>query len=137
MLKIGTIIFLSYALFQFIFFFLGFVFVSLPSNDTSAFAFTKRLTKKKELFIALLVCRLAILLPYRIRENYIIVLHFFLHSMKNRFKVVFGGVNKVLVGGGLLISYLFYIFVLPQRLFARKKNTFRPIVYEVHNEKIY
>lgn len=111
--------------------------IKLSTEKNQTLSFTNKVFTKKNVLVALIVCRLALLLPYRIREGYVIALHLVLHSMKERFLLIFRFISKSAFISLLLLTYLFYLFTFPFALLLKKKHGFHSAPFNPNTKKSY
>jgi len=65
----------------------------------------KELEERRALLRAWLICIIGGLLPYRFREGFLLVVHFFVHSIKTNVLIVVRAVSRVFVWGALSVVY--------------------------------
>ena len=48
------------------------------------------ITKRREILTSFMICSISLMLPYKAREAFVLMLHFLLHSVKTKIMFVFG-----------------------------------------------
>jgi hypothetical protein len=65
----------------------------------------QEMTERRALLRAWLICAIASVLPYRAREGFLLIVHFFVHSVKTNVLIVVRAVSRIVVWGALAVVY--------------------------------
>ena len=108
--------------FQAVLFLAGAMTVRLSREKEAAWPFGKKLAEKRRVVIAWAVCRTALVLPYRIRETYIVALHFIFYSMRAKLAIAFRILNNCTQAAVLLATYF---LALPVALILKQRGRYQ------------
>ncbi len=79
----------------------------------------KELEERRALLRAWLICAIGSVLPYRARETFLLIVHFFVHSLKTNVLILVRAVSRVFVWGALAVVYF---LCFPLALLAKSSS---------------
>jgi hypothetical protein len=65
----------------------------------------QEISERRALLRAWLICAIASILPYRAREVFLLVVHFFIHSVTTNLLIVTRAITRVFMWGALAVVY--------------------------------
>ncbi len=80
----------------------------------------KEIKMRLKLTNSIFICCVCLILPYVIREGFIFILHFVLNDLKAKIKLLFKGINYLLI---FILSFISYFVCIP--LTGIIKNIFK------------
>jgi len=75
------------------------------------------ITKRREILTSFMICSISLMLPYKAREAFVLMLHFLLHSVKTKIMFVFGYIAALLEK---VLFFLIYFLGLPATIVLKK-----------------
>lgn len=75
------------------------------------------ITKRREILTSFMICSISLLLPYKAREAFVLMLHFLLHSVKTNVMLAFGYIAGLLEK---VLFFLIYFLGLPATIVLKK-----------------
>ena len=75
------------------------------------------ITKRREILTSFMICSISLMLPYKAREVFVLMLHFLLHSVKTKIMFVFGYIAALLEK---VLFFLIYFLGLPATIVLKK-----------------
>jgi len=75
------------------------------------------ITKRREILTSFMICSISLMLPYKAREAFVLMLHFLLHSVKTKIMLVFGYIAGLLEK---VLFFLIYFLGLPATIVLKK-----------------
>ena len=75
------------------------------------------ITKRREILTSFMICSISLILPYKAREAFVLILHFLLHSVKTNVMLAFGCIAGLLEK---VLFFLIYFLGLPATIVLKK-----------------
>jgi hypothetical protein len=79
----------------------------------------KEIEERRALLRAWLICAIGSILPYRARESFLLIVHFFVHSVRTNVLIAVRAVSRIFVWGALAVVYF---LGFPLALLARSSS---------------